>query len=544
MARQLRSSLELLAAALCASLALSACGGPEAPLLEDDQNFTSDVATLLQFEFDGELATTLNANLRTQVKAQLFYAVGQLNAVASVARLDGLQLPTLTSTALGGGLYKVRYHAKLPVAWGSKTNLPTAYALKLPRRVDAAGLQAFFSHYGATCTEVDGHELTAGNVWFYFRPAQAGCTLDAADTLTAQASASQHPSNTVARYPEYHRVWEDRTLRVLAVFGKYEKSGQDESDAGIAAFDAFVAAAQARLPAATVSPALIGAAGVLHPDVTVSQQLPGGRSVVISALLVDEVKTAPASFDKRYAELTAGADLIVYNGHAGLGSNIAALQTKGAFFPGKYQIVFLDGCDTFAYLDNALAARRAALNPDDVAGTKYLDVVTNAMPAFFNNMPSSTMALVNALLDDGNPRTYPAIFKDISTDHVVVATGEEDNVFTPGMRAAAWPTATTPTEAGFVGKSESVLYTSDVLPAGKYVFELLPDAAFAGGDADLRVRAGAAPDLTQTWKCKSYTGNSNERCVLSLAAPAKVFMSVTGDALGVQSHFELRAFVQ
>jgi hypothetical protein len=127
---------------------------------------------------------------------------------------------------------------------------------------------------------------------------------------------------------------------------------------------------------------------------------------------------------------------------------------------------------------------------------------------------------------------------------VVVATGEEDNVFTPGLRAAAWPTANLITDAGFVGKSESVLYTSDVLPAGKYVFELLPDAAFAGGDADLRVRAGVAPDLTQTYKCKSYVGNSNERCVLSLAAPAKVFMSVTGDATGVQSHFELRAFAQ
>ena len=100
------------------------------------------------------------------------------------------------------------------------------------------------------------------------------------------------------------------------------------------------------------------------------------------------------------------------------------------------------------------------------------------------------------------------------------------------------------TDAGFVGKSESVLYQSDLLPAGKYVFTLLADAAFPGGDADLRVRAGVAPDLTQTYKCKSYIGNSNERCVLSLAAPAKVFMSVTGDALGVQSHFELRAFAQ
>ena len=538
----LRARALPLAALLCASLA--GCGGPEGDDVEDDQHFTSDVATLMQFEFDGELLTAQNANLRTQVKAQLFYTVGQLNASSSNSRLDKLVLTTLTSAYAGSGLYRVRYHAKLPVAWASKTNLPTRATLKLPRRADAAGLQAFFNKYQATCTDPEGHEVTAGNIWFYFRPAQSGCALADADAVTAAATVTTDVTNTTGKYPEYHRVWEDRSLRVLAVFGKYDKSGTAESDAGIDAFDSFVAAAQAKLTGAVQTPAFTGPAGIAHPDVTLRKDLGGGRDVVVTALLVDEVKTAPASFDKRYGELTAGADLIVYNGHAGLGSNIASLQLKGNFFPGKYQIVFFDGCDTFAYLDNTLANRRAALNPDDPAGTRYLDIVTNAMPAYFNNMPAATMALINALLDDAHPRTYPAIFRDVSADHVVVATGEEDNVYTPGLHTPAWPNATPITELGFVAKRETVLYTSPVLPAGKYVFTLLPDAAFPGGDADLRVRAGAAPDLTQTWKCPSYVANSNERCVLKLAAPAKVFMSVTGDALGVQSHFELRAFAQ
>jgi hypothetical protein len=226
-------------------------------------------------------------------------------------------------------------------------------------------------------------------------------------------------------------------------------------------------------------------------------------------------------------------------------SNITALQQMGNFFPGKYQIAFFDGCDSFGYLDDTLAKRRAALNPDDATGTKYLDIVTNAMPAYFDNMPTATMALFNALLDDAHPKTYQAIMQNISPDHVVMATNEEDNVYTPGMTAAAWPsTAGTITEVGFVGKSESVLYASDLLPAVKYVFELAPEGAFPGGDGDLRVRAGAAPDATQTYKCKSYIANSNERCALTLAAPAKMLMSVTGDAAGVQNHYELRVFAQ
>src|SRR4051794_12277814 len=61
----LRTICALLA---CAALA-PACGGNEADPIEDDQDFTSDAATLLQFEFDGEVLTASNLNLRSQVKA-------------------------------------------------------------------------------------------------------------------------------------------------------------------------------------------------------------------------------------------------------------------------------------------------------------------------------------------------------------------------------------------------------------------------------------------------------------------------------------------
>jgi hypothetical protein len=48
------------------------------------------------------------------------------------------------------------------------------------------------------------------------------------------------------------------------------------------------------------------------------------------------------------------------------------------------------------------------------------------------------------------------------------------------------------------------------------------------------------PDLT--YKCRSYVGNTNERCKLTISAPAKIYATVTGDATGTDSHFLLRAF--
>ena len=92
---------------------------------ELEQPFTSDVATLLDFVFNGELTSSSGSNIKGQVRAQLLFTVGHLNHEKSVARLDKLVLTNTSSVYIGSGLYRIRYTAKLPVAWGSKTNLPT-----------------------------------------------------------------------------------------------------------------------------------------------------------------------------------------------------------------------------------------------------------------------------------------------------------------------------------------------------------------------------------------------------------------------------------
>ena len=47
------------------------------------------------------------------------------------------------STKTTAGIMKIAYHAKLPVAWGSKTNLPTSYDFKLPKDVSDSAQTAF-----------------------------------------------------------------------------------------------------------------------------------------------------------------------------------------------------------------------------------------------------------------------------------------------------------------------------------------------------------------------------------------------------------------
>jgi len=503
-----------------------ACSVPE-DHSEIEQAFTSAVATLLDAEFSAEMTTTSTVNLRKQIKTQLLYSVGQLNAEPGVARLERLALSNISTAPLGNGLYRVRYNAKLPIAWGRTSGLPTSYELVLPRRIDPTGVSTFTTKYREGCNDGDADSVNVANFWYHYRPRAVTCELAAGDVVRPRATLRTSAQNTFATYPEYHRIWEDGRLSVLAVFGKYAPGATSLSDAGIAAFNGFLRDVKREWPDAVTAPASLPAdAAPGITDVTFVRT-DGDQTLQITALLVDEVKSAPASFDKRYSELTPGADLVIYNGHAGLGANVRALATKGRWFPGKYQIMFFNGCDTFAYVDETLAQTRALLNPDDPTGTKYLDTISNAMPAYFDDLGPTTMGLIRALNSPSEPESYIRMFAAVDPVQVVVATGEEDNRFHQGYDPNVdW--------AGFaangeVGYAQTLSYETETLPPGRYTFHMTADPSLPNGDADARIRVGAPPTITSTYRCKSYLYNSNERCTVTLTSPAKIYMAVTGD---------------
>jgi hypothetical protein len=262
------------------------------------------------------------------------------------------------------------------------------------------------------------------------------------------------------------------------------------------------------------------------PDITFRATLADGKQIEVVALLVDSVRSAPYSFTQRYEKLSGQADLIAYNGHSGLGANIRALARKGKWVAGQYVVVFMNGCDTYAYVDSALSDAHAAVNPDDPQGTRYVDVVTNAMPSFFGNMANATLALVRGLLDHQAPKTYEQIFAGISSSQVVLVSGEEDNVYVPGHDdddddppPPAWSGMS---ESGTVARDQEQRYSTPELPAGKYLFTLS-----GNGDADLYVRVGTAP-TTSLYDCRPYKSGSSEACSVELNSAARIHVMVRG----------------
>jgi hypothetical protein len=126
---------------------------------------SSVLATVLDFEFDGTLLTDYAWDTRRVVQDQLLFTIGHLNGDKSVGRLDKLDLTNVTSAGENGKT-RVNYHARMPVAWGSKTNLPTAYTLTLPLDVSYSGQQSFTEKYKHDCVDYGAHDVDSGSMWY------------------------------------------------------------------------------------------------------------------------------------------------------------------------------------------------------------------------------------------------------------------------------------------------------------------------------------------------------------------------------------------
>ncbi|MBT8492590.1 MAG: PPC domain-containing protein [Deltaproteobacteria bacterium] len=525
---------------LALSLGLMACAQSSTDVHEHRMKGTgsksdsSVEAVFVELEFDGEVLASSFFNPRSAIDDQLLYTIGHLNGHDSngVGRLDKVEITDIQTSSAPGGMTRISYHAVLPAAWGQPDEVPNTHTLRLPKDISFAGQEAFTDKYKDDCVDWLAHDVDTGIMWYYYRPLANGCDIDPDDVVEIEAEVSLSSVNTTGKYPEYHKIWEDDALRVVAIFGKNEADDDSNSDAGVAAFNSFSRAVKSELSAydLVTEPASIPySPGVDMPDLTFTATLPDGKTVEVVALLIDGVQLAGPEFDARYESLTPTADLVSYAGHSGLGANIRALAQKGEWVTGQYAVVYMGGCDTYAYVDSALADAHAAVNPDDPNGTKYMDIITNAQPAFFHENPRTVMGFVRGLLDYDNPKTFENMFADVDDYQVILVSGEEDNVFVPGGGSGDvvedWQGLTV---SGTVAANAEVHYLApaadegELLAAGRYVFELSGDA-----DADLYVKIGGEPTVSD-YDCRPYLYGSSEVCEVELSSPAPVYIMVRG----------------
>ena len=299
----------------------------------------------LDFEFDGELVTDFSWNDKQTIQDQLLYTIGQLNG-------DQQRRPPRQPRAhehpkthrADGKVRSITYHAKLPVAWGSKTNLPTTlrvqaaaghratratrrsptkYKARLRRlrrarrrrRLDVVLLPA---RSVSGCKHRRGRRRDshrdASRARPRTRPASTPSTTRSGKTTRSRSSRSSASTRT-ARRPRrrrHRRVQRRSSRRCKRELGALRDLTTDAGE---------------RRRRARAS---------RRRDVAFNATLADGKKVKVIALLVDNVSTAPAAFDARYEALSPRADFIAYNGHAGLGRTSARSRARASWVAGKY----------------------------------------------------------------------------------------------------------------------------------------------------------------------------------------------------------------
>ncbi len=418
-----------LRAATCLPLLLVACGEPAPePIEENASEVTSQDGIPLELTFDAEVTTDPRTDARPAVVAQLQYVQGLLttavrgNAQVGMVSLDGM------AERADGAKKVVTYKAALPVLWPKDRPVPASYDLVLPR--DTTGFAAFNARYDGTCGR---NEYGQETFWHDWNPASLGCAPADEDVVRVTARVLPHPKRTQGKYPEYDRVWSDDRLDVTIVLGIIaSNTPSDESYRELeATLDAIGRTLQSpvRKDEPAVASGTVLKYSTLSGDITVKGRL---RKVNVDAILVYEVAGAGSDFDALYEKSTRDADLVVYSGHSGLGKNIEEIAKRATVEAGKYQLFYLNGCQTFGYLGRDLHDAKIAANGKDADpfGTRDLDIVANALPAYGDD-GRTTMSLYGALVSQEQPKTYEAILRDFSRIHLVAVFGEDDNVYEP-----------------------------------------------------------------------------------------------------------------
>ncbi|HQY64925.1 MAG: hypothetical protein IPQ09_04920 [Myxococcales bacterium] len=424
-----RRALALALAACPAALAAGCSAETATAPSEDgaDVAITSNDGKLFDFSFESELIAPRETPARTAIVAQLQYVQGALTTdVSGNAQIGLVSVTNVVESDAGGGNKRVRYAAVLPVIWPKTRATPSAYTLVVPR--DTTALSAFNRKYDGRCGK---NEYGVDTFWHDFNPKASGCTVDATDAVKSEVKITRSAKETTGKYPEYDQVLADDAIDVVAVFGII--SSNTPNDEGAREMENVLAETERGLTGVVRKEGEASRSVIRSTLLTGTVDVGGrARKVTLTAMLTEELAAAGPDFDALYGPASEKADLIVYSGHSGLGRNIDSLAARTKVVAGKYQLVYLNGCQSFAYLgrgfhDKKIAANGAAKDPD---GTKYLDFVANALPAYGDN-GATGLLLYRALLKQDAPQTYNDLLKSFPRVHLAAVFGEDDNTFRP-----------------------------------------------------------------------------------------------------------------
>ncbi len=162
----------------------------------------------------------------------------------------------------------------------------------------------------------------------------------------------------------------------------------------------------------------------------VKTQIGNMVTVRVSVLLSDTGINSPdLTFHQQLIPALETSDIFVYDGHSGLGANLALEYFPEINFNQKlYQLFFFNGCSSYPYYNETYFEAKG--------GSKYLDIMTSGLPTITSTMSDNMQAFLNPFIS-GRTDSYQKILKNLERSngeegtYLTGVNGDEDNKFIP-----------------------------------------------------------------------------------------------------------------
>jgi hypothetical protein len=312
---------------------------------------------------------------------------------------------------------------------------------------------------GKTCADEDSHiGLDQSVYWYLWNPDKSGCKATLQDmTLTITKVTPKNPTS----YPEYDKLWADKELKVVALFGKLDDEGDIKNDYNWHSADEFVTWLK-DAGFKEVSDAPLG-----HRFQKTVGELKETVDVYYPDLFHDPTDYAHlANFQKAISE----HEVVIYLGHSVLGTGSAY---DDVHYPDFYQIQFIGGCLGWEYYIRPVLAGHQ--------GWENVDAIASIVENLYTEMNPATGAFLAKLFwgfENGGKASWQdimaAINNELGHEHFGVA-GARENCFTPSGNRC-----TNPPPAGNHYASTTSAAIPDNTPAGVTSAITVPDALTVG----------------------------------------------------------------
>lgn len=300
------------------------------------------------------------------------------------------------------------------------------------------------------CTDSAPEHQDYSWYWYFWDPSRYGC--DHQEGVQYQVITPQlvkKTEQTVVSYPEYKAMIQGNTIRMTFAFGyvedNYSPDPFTDRDMGMDQFRSFLA--MVRKDTGIYNPRQ---SEILEREYLGSSN--DSRKIgmrfqfekrgvlfdikVVAAASIDQMEIFTKSFSHDHDAFFG------WFGHSRVGNGFDAdkfarlTRQSPSFYTltPNYQMIYWAGCNSYSYYTKPFFDFKANLIPQDVKGTKSLDIISNGLPSYFSLNAANAEVLLDVVVNFDRNATYQEIVNRIERQSnasgiYVLANvlGDEDN---------------------------------------------------------------------------------------------------------------------